>query len=50
MDKKWVTFTETPAGVTGIDVEQDFLQVVGKQILADRSIISSRKGLGSIAD
>ncbi len=49
-DKKWVTFTETPAGVTGIDVEQDFLQEVAKQILAVRSPISSRKGLGSVAD
>ena len=41
-DRKWVTFTETPAGVTGIDVERDFLQVVAKQILADRNPVSSR--------
>ena len=34
-DKKWVTFTETPIGVTGIAVEQGFLQEVGKQIRAD---------------
>lgn len=49
-DKKWVTFTETPDGVTGIDVEQDFLQEVAKQILSVRSPISSSKGKGGIVD
>jgi hypothetical protein len=33
-DKKWVTFTETPAGITGIAVEQAFLQEIALQVRA----------------
>ena len=49
-DKKWVTFTETPAGVAGIEVEQEFLQTIAKPILADRRLVSSRKGSGNVVD
>jgi hypothetical protein len=31
-DQKWVTFAETPGGVTGINVEQGFVDEIVKQI------------------
>jgi hypothetical protein len=34
-DKKWVTFAETPAGIRGIEVEQDFLREIAKKIERD---------------